>query len=323
MEKIASFDKVLEVAASGIGAVAGPMLAPWKARREGLAKIEAAKADSKVLSIQTEAHRKAQTHLQVTGLPEAVSEFAPWNLVSERIRYQENKRHANIQSVLKKALFELETKVVPDTEPNHDWTARFFNDVQDVSSEEMQILWAKVLSGEIERPGSTGIRTLSCLRELDRETAKIFARFCSACIYVVPELGRNMIDARVSSLDGWAGGNSLEPFGFNFVVLNRLSEYGLICPHFETSKEYDSSVWSEQQKPEQPTFPIRFQEKTWLFKPTDNRTSVIGFRIRGPILSLVGKELSKVVEYESMPEYSEQLQIYLLKKKIRMIQVQK
>lgn len=49
MNKVPGFDKLLEVMASGIGAVAGPMLAPWRARREGQARIIAAEADARVL----------------------------------------------------------------------------------------------------------------------------------------------------------------------------------------------------------------------------------------------------------------------------------
>ena len=74
--------------------------------------------------------------------------------VRQRIQFQEEKRHGNIGSVVGRAAEELGQKEVPDREPDHDWTARFFNYIQDVSSDEMQSLWAKVLAGEIERPGS-------------------------------------------------------------------------------------------------------------------------------------------------------------------------
>ena len=46
---------------------------------------------------------------------------------------------------------QLGDKSVANSDPDHDWTARFFNGVQDVSSKEMQLLWAKVLAGEVER----------------------------------------------------------------------------------------------------------------------------------------------------------------------------
>ena len=54
------FNKLLDIVASGLSAIAGPLLAPWRARREGQARIIAAKADATVMEIQTMAEMKAQ-----------------------------------------------------------------------------------------------------------------------------------------------------------------------------------------------------------------------------------------------------------------------
>ena len=94
--------------------------------------------------------------------------------MTQRIQFQEAKRQRSIEAVVQQAAFELGDRNVRDHEPDHDWTARFFNEVQDVSSEAMQALWAKVLAGEVERPNSTSIKTLSILRNLDTATAGIF-----------------------------------------------------------------------------------------------------------------------------------------------------
>jgi hypothetical protein len=88
--------------------------------------------------------------------------------VRQRIQFQEEKRQGNIGVVVGQTAELLGDKEVPDQEPDHDWTARFFNYIQDVSSEEMQLLWAKVLAGQIEQPGSVPIRALSILRNLDQ-----------------------------------------------------------------------------------------------------------------------------------------------------------
>ena len=98
--------------------------------------------------------------------------------VTQRIRFQEEKRQRNIESVVRQAAEELEGKAVPDEEPDHDWTARFFGEVQDVSSEEMRKLWGKILAGEVERPGSTSIRTLTVLKNLTQPDAQLFSIFC-------------------------------------------------------------------------------------------------------------------------------------------------
>ena len=58
--------------------------------------------------------------------------------ISQRIVYQEEKRQSNIVAVLNEAAESLGDKTVEDHEPDHDWTARFFNEVQDVSSDDMR-----------------------------------------------------------------------------------------------------------------------------------------------------------------------------------------
>ena len=142
------------------------------------------------------------------------------------LHVQEEKQHRNIASITDQALVELAGADVHDHEPNPDWTARFFNEAQDVSSEEMQVLWAKVLAGEVERPGSTSLRALSVLRELDRTVAGAFQRFCSASVSIRPD-GHSIVDARVPSLGGKAAQNALAQHGFRFGDLNVLEEYGL------------------------------------------------------------------------------------------------
>ena len=187
-------EKLLEYAVSGIGSVAGAMLAPWKARQESradtiLARGEAqtrqirAEGDAKALHTITAAQLEARRMYELPVSSQS-SESSIVEAIDQRIRFQEEKRQRNIYTVLEKAASNITSTEVPDEEPNHDWTARFFNSVQDVSSDEMQTLWAKILAGEVEQPGSTSARTLSILRDLDQTTAKHFQRVCSIAIHM-------------------------------------------------------------------------------------------------------------------------------------------
>ena len=184
--------KLADYAASGIGSVAGPMLASWKARREANAKLIAAKGEAEEQRILAEgqattmriiANAQADARSILVSPDSTVQGQLDFGAtVNQRIQFQEEKRQSNIGQVVTKAALELEGKEVRDHEPDHDWTARFFNDVQDVSSEEMQQLWGKILAGEVESPGSTSLRTLSILKNLDQSTANTFQRLCSACV---------------------------------------------------------------------------------------------------------------------------------------------
>ena len=57
---VAAVVKLLDYVSSGIGSVAGPMLATWRARREAQAKRIAAKGEADALLIQAEAQSKAR-----------------------------------------------------------------------------------------------------------------------------------------------------------------------------------------------------------------------------------------------------------------------
>ena len=173
--KVPALEKLLDYAASGIGAVAGPMLATWRARQDAKAKLIGVQAEADSLRLIADAQADARRSLVApdeTG--DGVLEIGA-DGIAQRIEFQEKKRQANIASVVREAAAELGDKEVPDREPDPDWTARFFNDVQDVSSKELQRIWSKILAGEVETPGRTSLRTLSILKNMSRKHAEIFS----------------------------------------------------------------------------------------------------------------------------------------------------
>lgn len=92
-----------------------------------------------------------------------------------RSMYQEMKKQQNIESVIGKAYDELSTiSEVSDTPVDSDWVSEFFDNVANVSNEKMQILWGKLLAGEIKQPGSFSLRTLSTLKTMSQQEAAIF-----------------------------------------------------------------------------------------------------------------------------------------------------
>ena len=180
--KVPGVKKLLDYAASGVGAVAGPMLATWKARKEAEAKLITAKAEADSLKLIAQAQSEARQFLVEPDCASSGMLEIDTGSVMQRIEFQEKKRQANIAAVVQDAATELGDKEVSEHEPDPDWTARFFDCVQDVSSEDMRKLWARVLSGEIQGPGSTSLRTLDVLRNL---TAKDAAMFQEVCSYVI------------------------------------------------------------------------------------------------------------------------------------------
>ena len=173
--KVPALEKLVDYAASGIGAVAGPMLATWKARQDAKAKLIGVQTEADSLRLIADAQADARRSLAAPyDVGHGMLEIGPKG-IEQRIEFQERKRQANIASVVSGAATELGDKEVPDREPDPDWTARFFEDVQDISSEDMQNIWAKILAGEVETPGRTSLRTLTVLKDMSQKDAKMFS----------------------------------------------------------------------------------------------------------------------------------------------------
>ena len=183
--KVPALEKLLEYAVSGIGAVAGPMLAPWKAGREAKAGRIEAEGEADGLKIIAEAQAEARRILVPPDTVKHGTVTIGPDGFTQRIEFQEKKRQANIDTVVRGAAANLGDKEVPDREPDPDWTARFFDCVQDVSSGDMQKLWSQLLSGEVESPGRTSLRTLDVLRNMTSGEAQ---KFEDACNYVFDQM---------------------------------------------------------------------------------------------------------------------------------------
>lgn len=98
--------------------------------------------------------------------------------VAARIVHQELRREENLEKIVYYASqeeddgdFEKE-----DDDFDEEWFTQFFNDAQDVSTEQLQRLWARLLSGEIKKPGVHSIETIDFLRRMNSSRAKQIER---------------------------------------------------------------------------------------------------------------------------------------------------
>ena len=182
--QISALEQLLKMFASGVGAVAGTVFPRIRAKiRADVERIEArgdadvrriraggeATAIQKIVAATTEARTRAlDTGASLVGNVNLAEE------IESRIDFQEYKRQSNIYNVVSKAAKQLSSKQVDENKVDHDWVARFFSDVQDVTSEQMQCIWARILSGEVETPGRTSLHALSILRNMSQHDAKEF-----------------------------------------------------------------------------------------------------------------------------------------------------
>lgn len=97
-----------------------------------------------------------------------------------RISDLELRRQQNIEQVTLTAV-DLIEKLESEDPVDPDWTYFFIESCQDVGDEEMQSLWAKILAGEVSRPGSFSRRTMEIVRTLDKQHAAMFTKTCEFC----------------------------------------------------------------------------------------------------------------------------------------------
>lgn len=323
--KIPALEKLVDYLASGVGSVAGPMLATWRSRKEAEARYIAALGKKEELKLEAEAQATAHRILFSPDTGSSKRKITIGEKINQRIQFQEEKRQRNIQTVVCLAAEKLGDKEVPNHEPDHDWTARFFNDVKDVSSEEMQMLWAKVLAGQVERPGNTSLMTLSILKNLDRSAAKLFRKLCSACVSLRLKSDEDQYrfsDARVPSLGERADQNALSKYGLEFRVLNVLNGHGLIISDYDSSHTA-YTICIPRQTSEGKSIPLlhfTYQRQSWILLPTKGPIGMDEeFKLSGVALTKSGMELSEVVDIEPMEEYTRDLEKFLEGKNLKML----
>ena len=110
---------------------------------------------------------------------EEIDEFSKAAIISNL--QQELKHYNNQRAVLERTINMVDESIDIST-VDDDWIAFFFDKVKNISSEEMQFFWSKVLSEEFNKPNSIPkslIHTLSCI---DLKVAKTFNNLCQFAV---------------------------------------------------------------------------------------------------------------------------------------------
>lgn len=177
----------------------GSLLRPWQIRREAQAQLETRRNEMLLLA-QTErdiedirngnkkVERDGQSLLLLSGDTEVVDGRAEpvLDMVGLLARADERKRADALREEVNTAktilqaeeLLRNDSATVPDAPIEADWLYRWRDCAAQVSNEEMQSLWAKVLAGEVKSPGAHSLRTLDFLKNLSRTEAEQIQRLC-------------------------------------------------------------------------------------------------------------------------------------------------
>ena len=201
-----------------------------------------------------------------------------------------------------------------------DFLNSFEEEARQKSSEDMQLLFGRILAGEIRKPGTYSTRTVKVLGQLDQSAATLFKKLCSVCVAQVfdNQAEGYVRDARVSSLGGNAGANALSKYGLGFSRLNILHEYGLIISDYNSWLDYKLCIVNENPPV---SIPFRHQGRHWILLPSPERDKNQKCRVSGVALSRAGCELFRIVDPDPMGKYTEDLKKFFTKQNLQMIEV--
>ncbi|GET22097.1 DUF2806 domain-containing protein [Prolixibacter denitrificans] len=176
--------KLIEVISQGVGALSKPYL---------IRKTADAKAyEIKVIAESIKANQKSLKQIDYNEEKLSLASIDGESIKAElsleertknRTDFKQQKKQKNIEVITQKAAEQLESESTVSEEPvDEDWTTRFFDYAEDISNEEMQEIWARILAGEIKQPRSYSLRTLELIRNLSKDEANTFMKVAKFAI---------------------------------------------------------------------------------------------------------------------------------------------
>jgi len=116
-------------------------------------------------------------HVSTLSFSKEIGQLAMQRSIAEEIRKQINREGVFIESV--EALRDIPEPTASDHDRSpetlaEDWINVFSAFAEKASSERLQQLWGRILSGEIRKPGSYSLSTLRVISEMDAEIATTF-----------------------------------------------------------------------------------------------------------------------------------------------------
>ena len=117
-----------------------------------ITRVAKAEADAEVI--------KARARIEISEMEERAL---------QRMVREEGQRQENMESITAKAIPHLKDDAKPD-EIEKDWITNFFDKCRLISDQEMQTLWANILAGQANAPGSFSKRTIEIVAALDKRT---------------------------------------------------------------------------------------------------------------------------------------------------------
>ena len=163
------WEVVKELCGGGYAKIAGFLRVAWGKLLDCIPAVARKKGEADIIKAKTAVEVKKT---EARGIIEVDDMLRRHGLLAE---WQEG----NINSIIRKA----DGMKLPGDKQNFrnidkDWIADYLDKCKNYSDEEMQSLWAKILAGEADKPGSFSKRTVDIVNALSKEDALLFSDFC-------------------------------------------------------------------------------------------------------------------------------------------------
>lgn len=218
------------------------------------------------------------------------------------------------------------TATATDNPYEDDWLSTFENESCHKSSKDMQERFARMLAGEIKRPGTFSIRTIKLLGQIDPGTASVFRTFCSGCVSFDKPSGSGLI--YLSIFPSFMMGRSstfLNKYGINSEMLSNLQEFSLLAtqigPNLGGSSINIQTCFMDYSK--NPPTPFLYSGKYFLLKHhNDQKDLDWDFKFPGFPLSSLGNELACIIEPEPIKQLPDDLKEFFENKQVELVEVE-
>jgi len=262
--------KLVETVSEGVGVIGNRFFEFDVAKIKRIGKAEADVEKQKIIA-NAEAQEKA---IEILGRAE------------KRFALEQYSKQINLENILVKTRDDIKDRVVSGEPVEKDWAMKFMDIAQNVSREELQDVLAKILSGEIQNPGSFSYQTLDVVKYLSQKDLEKFLRF----VAISSEDGVIKLTERNSK-------ESLEKYNLVFEDYMGLSSVGLFNP--SSTIRYDIEILDS--KP----FPLSIGRDSFLIED-DNGQNTKNFNMGLYPFSNVGKELRSLMIDKAVNEKSKE-----------------
>lgn len=139
-----------------IGNATGVLFEPTRIKRKAKAEAEAALI-------------QAENQIQINELQQRAL---------HRLLVEETKKQENIENISHQSFKDIKESARPEN-IDDDWLSNFFDKCKNISNEDMQKYWSKLLSDEANAPGSISKRTIETFYMLDKNDADLYTKLLS------------------------------------------------------------------------------------------------------------------------------------------------